>query len=442
MLAWPARISRAIEGAWKAGLQPRPQLRSEYIVQAAIDRQGAEPKDGPWRDRLDWLCTALRHEAELNALGEATAYGQLVRIVSSRIRAERLWREHPEILQRPIKAPVAIVGQMRSGTTRMHRLLACDPAFVHTRTFESLEPVPLDGWRRHVDPRPLAAFVGIGFLQRCNPVLAQIHPTTPFAVEEEFGLHAFSLWGAKFEAQWHVPSFVRRCEASDARDVYDDFARLLQTIGWNRGDDPARTWLIKAPQFCQDLKVMIERFPDVRIVRLTRRSEDVVGSSASLAWQQSRIQSDRADPAVIGPEWLRKTALRESRVREALSVFDGVRCDLDFEEVSADWRGAIRRLYGSLGMALSSDVEARMAAILTRPAKHDGHRYALEDFGLDRTAVASALASQEIVRVDIDCDSDFGAPVKSAKPIANDILHVQLARGVDQNALAMATAKH
>ena len=392
-LVWPARLSRAIDRAWATKLHHRPSLDAGEIVTAAIKREEAKPVDGPWRERLDWLCAALREEAELNSLGRANAHGQLVRIVASRIRAERLWRAHPEILDRPIEAPVAIVGQMRSGTTRMHRLLACDPAFAHTRTFESLAPVPLDGWHRHLDPRPLAALVGIALLKRCNPALAQIHPTAPFAVEEEYGLHAFSLWGAQFEGQWHIPTYARRCEASDPRDVYDEFARLLQTIGWNRGDDPAKSWLIKAPQFCQELGVMIARFPDIRIVRLTRRCDDVVASSASLAWHQTRIQSDHADPSAIGAEWLRKTSLREARVRQALANQDVARFDLDYDEVSTDWRGTVRRLYQALGLNLTAAIEARMAASISRPASHHGHLYRLEDFGLDQPTVASAFAS-------------------------------------------------
>ena len=130
LLAWPARASRMLESVWKAGLQPRPPLRASHIVQAAIDRQGDHPADGPWRDRLDWLCTALREEADLNALGEAIAYGQLVRIVAGRIRAERLWRANPEISDGPKGGrDVGKRGQARPGCHRMwHAISFATPA--------------------------------------------------------------------------------------------------------------------------------------------------------------------------------------------------------------------------------------------------------------------------------------------------------------------------
>lgn len=392
-LVWPARLSRALERAWAVGLCRRPSINPTDIVAAAARREGARPSDGAWRDRLDWLCTSLRDEAALNSLGRTIAHGQLVRIVAARIRAERLWRERPEILDRPIVAPVAIVGQMRSGTTRLHRLLACDPSFAHTRLFETLEPIPHGGWRRLYDPRPATALAGIAFLNRCNPALARIHPTSPFAPEEEFGLHAFSLWGAQFEGQWHVPSYARRCEQADASDVYPEFANLLRTIGWSRRDDPERRWLIKAPQFCQDLDKLIVEFPDAAIVRLTRRDDDIVASSASLAWNQTRIQSDRIDAAAIGAEWLRKTALREATSAKSLSASPRTPLiDLGYSEVSADWQGAVQRIYAMLGAELTHGVLDQMVRLADRSRAHHGHRYSLGDFGLDRAAVTEALA--------------------------------------------------
>jgi hypothetical protein len=386
-LPLPRLLSRGLEAAWRAGVATRPPLHSGAIVAAASKVARGEPSDGPWRERLDLLCGALRDEAALNSLGRTIAFGQLVRIVAARARAERLWAERSEIRERPLGPPLVIVGQMRSGTTRLHRLLACDPAFAHTRTFESLEPVPPRG----LDVRRLKARAGLGFLAVCNPALRAIHPTSATAPEEEFGLHAFSLWGAQFEGQWFVPTFARACEAGDAGGIYAEFASLLRTIGWARGDPPGKPWLLKAPQFAQDLEALAAAFPDARFLRLHRAPAEIVASSASLAWQQARVQSDCADRAAIGREWLRKTQLREERMR---ILFDG-RSDalhLDYAEVGTDWRGAIRRIYSFLGRPLEPVVLERMDRLTERSKAHRGHDYSLGQFGLDPDEVAAALA--------------------------------------------------
>jgi hypothetical protein len=49
------------------------------------------------------------------------------------------------------------------------------------------------------------------------------------------------------------------------------------------------------------------------------------------------------------------------------------------------------RVYAFLDRPLTAAVEARMARFVARSTAHRGHRYALEDFGLDASAIRSAL---------------------------------------------------
>ena len=389
-LAWPARLSRLLDAAWRAGLAQRPSLGADAIIAAATRRAGDAPALGAWRKRLELVCGDLEQEARLSALGRTIAFGQLVRLVAARGRAERLLSQFPAIASCPVHAPVVVVGQMRSGTTRVHRLLACDPEFAHTRLFETLDPVPYGG---AIDRRVPAAVAAMAIARLCNPALAAIHPVAPFAPEEEFGLHAFSLWGAQFEGQWRVPRFVAHCEAAGAaevREVYGEFRQLLQIAGHARRLDAGRRWLLKAPQFCHDLDALMSVFPDARIVRLDRAPAAVVGSGASLVWNQMRIQSPEADRAATGREWLRKTALRQRTLDASLGGIEHLA--LDYDEVSRDWRGAMARVFAFLGKPLTRAVEARMARFIARSTAHRGHHYALEAFGLDEGMVRAALA--------------------------------------------------
>src|ERR671912_2495209 len=49
---------------------------------------------------------------------------------------------------------------------------------------------------------------------------------------------------------------------------------------------------------------------------------------------------------------------------------------------------------------------------------------------------------QEAVGVDVDRHPDLAAPLQLAEPVADHVLHVEAARRVDQDALAMTAAKH
>ncbi len=344
-----------------------------------------------WREPFHLLTAALASEAGLNPVGLTMARGQLVKALRERLRAHALWRAHPEIADVPITAPIVVLGSMRSGTTRIQRLLACDNRLAHTRLFESLSPVPVKPFAAW-DARPLKAAAGLQFIRRMNPALAAIHPTDARQPDEEFGLFSLSFNGAQFETQWRVPSFARWWEARDATAVYREFRLLLQTIAWTRGGHVDRPWILKAPQFMEELDALLSVFPDARLLCLHRDPVQVVGSSASLVWHQLRVQSDTVTKTWVGAEWLGKTA---HRVRAAAASRGRARnvaqLDIDFAEVDRDWRGQVARVYDFLDLALTPMVEARMEAYLGQSTAHHGHRYTLAEFGLSAAEVHRAL---------------------------------------------------
>jgi hypothetical protein len=350
---------------------------------AAIEARalrGASPaafgSDDSWREPFAMLLRSLREEADLNPLGQAMAQAWIVMALRARIRAVSLWRARPEILQRPLAPPIVILGQMRSGTTRLQRLLACDDRFAHTRLFESLVPVPQRA-------RRLRARVGLAVHHRLNPALRSIHPSHPADAEEEFGLFNFSFGSALFEAFWRVPAFTHWWESADARPLYREFRALLRTIAWSRAEPAGRPWILKVPRFMEDLPVLLETFPGARLICLDRDLDAVAASSASLAWNNMRIHSDSVDRRLVGREWLRKTLLRRRLAEEATKARPDVpQIRLGFEAMNRDWRGEIGRLYDFLGMPLTPAVLARMTRYVASAKSHLGHRYSLAEFGL------------------------------------------------------------
>ena len=96
-----------------------------------------------------------------------------------------------------------------------------------------------------------------------------------------------------------------------------------------------------------------------------------------------RVQSDRADKAWIGREWLRKTMLRRDRAAAALRSRPEVpRIHISFDAMNRDWRQEITRIYDFLGLDVPAPTEARMSAYIKGATEHLGHRYSLEEFGL------------------------------------------------------------
>ncbi len=364
--------------AWRRKWLPEPELDPDVIVAVAGRTTGLPRSDitGCWYDRLTLLLTALEEEAALTPLGRTIAYGQLTAAVANRFRAEELLRRYPEILDIPVRAPVVIVGQMRSGSTRVQRLLACDTRLTFTRFYESWNPVPRKPTRFFKGDRPLRAWLGLTCARFLDPAFDKLHPTGVFQPDEEIGLHSLSIFGAAFETQWRVPSFTSHIEAMESRRVYQEFKRFLQILAWLRRSGADRPWLLKVPQFTQDLSALQAVFPAARLIYLQRDLAAVVASSEALVHNQMQLQSDRVDRDWIRREWQRKVMLRAERVSEAQARSHAPSVDIDYEAMNRDWLAGVERIYRMLGMPLTEQVVAKMGCYMrqSRSLGHDRHK--------------------------------------------------------------------
>jgi len=393
-------VGHVLTGLWKTRALPLPEFDADHMREMACRATGLDDYGDPWFVRpLEQLLLSLREEAELNPVGRFGAYGQIAKTLRERLWTEHWLRAHPEIERRSLRRPVIIVGPMRSGTTRLHRLLAADARFAHLRLFETICPAPAPNFRRGTaracDARRAKAAMILAAVHRFNPNTAVIHPSSPMQPEEELGLLVASMWGMKHEAQWHVPGYGRWSESQDATPAYRQMARLLQLVGWLRGEDDARPWVLKTPQHTLDLPALLRIFPDARIIFTHRRPKAVVGSSCSLVWNQMIIHSDRVDPRRVGDEWLRKTALQIDRMRRSRETMaDDQRIDVHYEDMERDWLAVMKRIYRFLDMDIAPALPAmeRYVANADRQRRRHPHRYDLGSFGLDQRLVDDQFA--------------------------------------------------
>ena len=393
-----------LEGALKLGRAARVagpwQLDKDALMESATAETGLDDFGDAWFEQpMEQLIGSLNNEAALNTAGQFTAYQSFRKVLKDRLRAQYWFARHPEILARPIPRPVVIVGPMRSGTTRLHRLLASDQRFSHMRSFETISPVPPMDFERVMagaipDPRPAIARQIMRAARLANPRTLSIHPTGPFEPEEELGLFFNSFWGMKYEAQWQVPSYGRWCEGQDAAPAYDQLARLLKLVGWSQQTSSIRPWILKTPQHMLDIPALLRAFPDARLIFTHREPQAFVGSAASLAWNQSIIYSNDVCAKQVGREWLGKSALQIERMRAGrVGLAPERMIDVHYDEMEHDWRGTMERIYGFLGFDIAP-AWAGMEDFLERSKalKRHPHRYSLAEFGLDEQEVDARFA--------------------------------------------------
>ena len=392
----------------RLGIVAPSRLEKTALMEHAAAETGLSDFGDPWFESpFGVLLDSLREEARLNTAGEFAARLQFGKVLRDRLTALEWFKRHPEILERSIKRPVVIVGPMRSGTTRLHRLLAGDHRFSHMRSFETISPVPrpdfeevLTGDKR--DFRPVLARRVMRIARLANPRTLSIHPTGPFEPEEELGLLVNSMYGMKHEAQWRVPTYGRWCERIDATPAYRHLADLLRLIGWSQQVSEIRPWILKTPQHMLDIPALLNVFPDARIIFTHRDPKKVVGSAASLAWNQTAIYSDEVTPHEVGQEWMRKSVLQVERMMAARSLVPADRrIDVGYDAMERDWRGTMERIYAFLDLDMAPAVPAMERYLdRARGLKRKPHKYSLEQFGLAEDEVRQRFAAY-VQRFDI-----------------------------------------
>ena len=416
-----------IRGGRRLGVIDRARLDRNFLLEQAVDATSLDDFGDRWFERpFDVLLDSVRHEAQLNAAGDFSAMKMFHHVLRDRLYTQMWFARHPEILARPLKNPVVIVGPMRSGTTRLHRLLASDKRFAHLRSFETISPVPRPEFEAVLageaeDFRPKLASRILKVARLANPRTLSIHPTGAFEPEEELGLVAASMYGMKWEAQWHVPGYSEWCAGESAVPAYRHMANLLRLIGWSQQESSLRPWILKTPQHMLDLPALLEVFPDARIIFTHRDPKKIVGSAASLAWNQTAIHSDEITPHEIGQEWMRKSVLQVDRMLAARSLVPAERrIDVRYDAMDEDWRGTMERIYRFLDLDIAPALPAMENYLeRARGLKRRPHRYSLDQFGLTQGEVRDRFANY-FDRFDIPTEDDASSSYAKSRGQSRD----------------------
>lgn len=372
-------------------------LSEDSLLAAARKETGLERfGDESFLPGLRVLLPAVENEAQLNPFGRLHAKMEITASLKNRLWANACFEAHPEIRQRKIPAPIVIVGPVRSGTTRLHRMLAADMRFQHLKAWEGFNPAPRPGLpdsgraARHDE---VEKFLRLG--RRLNPDAFTAHPMEADWAEEELLLLNHSFCGLSPVGQYHIPSYRRWLMECDKTPAYRYMADLMKLVAWSRKDSEDKRWVMKTPQFMLDLDVLIKVFPDAKLVFTHRDPLKTVASTLSLMWHFAVYNSDRPLRGPIRDTWLglsEEMAHRCIRVRETLPASQ--QFDVRYEDMNRDWREVMGHLYDFAGLDFTAEAESAMAAWLAeseREGRHRGHRYALEDFGVTTDQVDAAM---------------------------------------------------
>jgi len=381
------------------GLDPRQILddgRRRAGEGGVSDAPAPAAPGASWIDHLERLTASASEEGGLSPAGAAAFREKLVALVAERLRADALLGAHAEIGARPLPVRFAVAGLARSGTTFLHRLLACDPDVEFLPTWQAFQPVPPASGP---DPRRDDAHARIAAIRAADPAALAIHPLDADAPEEEVFLLQHSFASMLFALSCPLPSYSAWLNTTDHTDAYRFAFDLLRANEWYAGTPAGRPRVMKSPQLVLDLAAVTALLPDTVIVQNHRDPVDLVGSYCSTYAGARRRSCTSVDPLQLGRErlaQLQAMAARSLAVRDAADQCgDGDRfIDVAYTRLVAEPLAVVDEVYATAGLTVSPAALAAMEAWLRANAQHQGgrHDYDLADYGLDRARVEAALA--------------------------------------------------
>jgi hypothetical protein len=372
-------------------------LSSAALVATAEQASGLSDFGGDeWRTGLEVLTQSLAAEANLTEFGELTAQADLVGYLIRRLQVVDHRRKHPEVADLPLKQPIFIVGQTRTGTTILFDLLARDPAARAPLTWEVDSPCPPpEAATYETDPRIEETQALLEMTWTVIPEFKTMHPMGPTLAQECVRITGHDFRSFIFPTMYHIPSYAQwLLDEADMASAYAWHRGFLQHL---QSRNPLSRWVLKSPGHIWSLDALMQEYPDALLIQTHRDPLRIIASVSSLTRTLRTVASEPTSIESVASEYAeyilagidRSVDARESGVVPAAQVVD-----VQYRSFAADPIPTIAAAYDQLGLAFTAEAEANMRRFLAaQPAhEHGGHHYAFAETGLDEKAFRERAA--------------------------------------------------
>jgi hypothetical protein len=336
---------------------------------------------------LEVLVKSINEEAELHAFGRYVTKARLVNLLSNRLRAEDYLKRNPQINDIELLPIWWISGLQRTGTTFLHRLLATVPGTATIKSWEALNPVPLEKDFQNKKRIAMARTSEKGF-RYIAPDFFAIHPVEHLSPEEEILLLDISFMSTVPEATLRVPTYAKWLEKQDQTPAYDYMQKLIRIIQFQKG--VKKRWVLKSPHHLEYLDTLTNVFPGTNFIFTHRDPLQTIASFCSMIYFSRRIFSSNVDEMEIGHHWLRKIKLMLEKSMKFRAMNKDVECaDISYQNLIKDPFGQVKIILDRYSNTVTeTDRKAIQRSVKQNKRDKFGlHNYELQDFGLAGNAL-------------------------------------------------------
>lgn len=318
-----------------------------------------------------WLVNRLRHNADLH--------------------------KHPEIAQQSIKSPIFVTGMPRTGTTKVQRVIACDPAIQSLPFWMILNMAPMPGEvpAGAADPRIAIASGYIELLNQHYPDFMTGHPMFVDEPEEECFYLETDFQSLVNCMRVRAPSYLNEIIDSPNFESYPYLKNGLQYAQWQKSNSWNKSWVLKTPSHVGNLSNLFKTFPDATVVH-TYRDPIVAMASICRIFEVFRsMTTEKIDLEELGQEQLAlwsKMQKRHMKLREDSNLNEKI-VDIHYRDICDNIEDVVKKIYSARGEVVS---EQTLGNISQWEKAHPQHqfgkfKYSLERYGLTPEMVKSSF---------------------------------------------------
>lgn len=366
----------------------RHRFEPEALKAAAAKRIGLSDFGEPdFEEGLAVACLAAE-EAEMDIVGRAIVDSTLRRILGNRLLWVDYKKRNPTVFEERIRPIVVVVGLPRTGTTALHRLLACDPDAHAPPTWEVWRPLPRLGGedkRREITARAISG------LQSLAPSLDKKHYLDADAAEECWHLRdpsfrgpgPYNLFPAERYRHW-----LAEQDVGPSYSMYRDYIQIFQS------QSPNSRLTMKAPAHAPHVADLEAAVPSALLVQTHRDPVELTGSTSSLAYTMLATMKPDIDPMVVGRMTLALLGEYVEGNRVQRARLKGNIVDVRYADFVADPVAVVRAIYEAHALPFSDEAaQAMQEGAGKRPQnKHGKHNWKLEDVGITEAEIHDLFA--------------------------------------------------